>query len=207
MLNSNTVGAIKGNLIRGVALMKQGAYTGPAIDLDTDLKAAGYTEFAIVSSEDGVVFAKSADSNEIKGWGDYTVDEIWSNNAAQITVNIISFKDVNSLKALFGAANVTKVNGIIRVKVKNVSASDRISLVIQGIDKNGKAAILFAREASIDPNFEFTWNDADPVAIPAVFKLYANTASELAELILEDEPAAPPAGGRIASGFDGKDTI
>lgn len=206
MLNSKTVSAIKGNNIRGVALMKLGAYTGPAIDFTTDLKALGYVEFAIVSSEDGVGFAKSADVNKIKGWGDYTVDENWSNNEATITINIISFKDLQSLKFLFGAANVTKVDGVIRVKVKTVGATERISLVIQGIDKNGEAAILFAREASLDPNFEFTWNDADPVSIPAVVNLYAQTDNELAELIFESDDT-PPVGGRVAASSKANDLI
>lgn len=193
MVSNSSVTAIKGNQITGVAYLKAGGFSG-AIDIDSDFDELGFTEFAIVSSEDGIAFSRSADSNEIKAWGDITIDEFWSNNSATITVNIISFKDVNSLKALFGSANVVKrADGVIEVSIKAISASEHVAIAILGVDKNGKDAILYARDAAIDPNFEFTWNDADPVAIPAVFKLFTDKATqELGKMLLDDAPIPAP---------------
>lgn len=200
MVNSSTVTAIKGQTITGQAYLKLGV-DREAVEVETDWEARGYEEFAIVSSEDGIGFGKTADSSLVKGWGDVTHDEIWSNNSASVTVNIISFTDVNSLRALFGSANVTKdASGVTTVKIKATNSSEHVSIAILGLDKNGKTVLLHAGDATIDPNFEFTWNDQDPVAIPAVFNLWKDPLTdEFGTMLIDGEPDAPLPISRTAS--------
>lgn len=185
MISPNTVTAIKGNTISGSIFATLTPFEG-VVDLDTDFTESPWREMGLAQSSEGVSVAKSADSNVVVAWGDNEIDEVYSNTSASVTTNLFSFKSINTLKALFGESNVVKTGSTIRVSCKSTQASDRISIAIVGVDKRGKAAILYCPIASIDPNFEFTWNDTDPVAVPAVFKL-KKKGDIFYELILEDD--------------------
>lgn len=186
MVNSNSVTAIKGNSITGSIFQCDGIYK-ERVDLETDFNTTPWTEMGLASSSDGITVDRSADSNVIVAWGDQEIDELFSNNAATVTINLFSFKDLGTLKALFGKNNVTREGSVIRVSGKGVSTAEKNSIAIVGVDKRGNAAILFCQIAALDPNYSFTWNDTDPVSIPAVFKLYKNERDEFLEMILEED--------------------
>lgn len=192
MVSSNSVTAIKGNAVGGSLYIAEGGYEG-AVSLTTDWDTIA-KELGLASSAEGVALAQSADSNVIVAWGDKEIDELWSNSSVSVTINLFSFKDVNTLKALFGSANVTKTGSTIKVSGRGASSSEKNSIIVVGVDKRGLAAVLFCRIAAIDPNFEFTWNDTDPVAVPAVFKLYKDDAGEFFQMLLEDDATIPGGG-------------
>lgn len=188
MVSNSTVTAIKGNTVTGSLFVFEGEYDG-TVDLDTDF-ATVFKELGLASSSDGVGVARAADSNTVVAWGDNEVDETYSNHTATITINLFSFKSLQTLKTLFGSANVTKTGTTIKVSAKAVNSAEKNSLAIVGVDKNGLAAVLFAKSAAVNPNQEFTWNDTDVVTIPAEFKLYKDKATqEFFQLLLEDAPA------------------
>ena len=176
MVSTNSVSAVKGKLA-GYALIKRGGHTG-TVSADTDWEEEGFLPFALINNENGVGFSRSADSTKITGWGEQDIDEIWSNNAVTTTLNIFSFLDFETLKTLFGADNVTRVGTVTTVSGKGISSAEKNSIVLIGQDKKGNEVIFYAALAAVDPNFEWTWNDTDPVEIAAVFNLYKdpNTA-------------------------------
>ena len=192
-INPNSVSAIKGDAIRGSLHIYDGIYTG-TVEIDTDFEAAGFKELGLASSEEGVSVSISADNSAITAWGDRKLADIYSNSAATVTINLFSFGSSETLRALFGKKNVTVSDGLITVSMKGADAPEQNSLAILGVDRNGQAAVLFARIAAVDPNFEFTWNDADPVSIPAVFNLYKDDENSFGTLLLEteEEPAPEP---------------
>lgn len=193
MVSASDVTAIKGNAIAGSLRAFNGVDpNADEIDIDTDWDTAGYPEFALASSAEGISVAKSADSNVIVAWGDQEIDELFSNNSVNVTINIFSFKSLATLKVLFGKNNVTQTGNVIKVRGRGVSAAEKNSIAIVGVDKNGLAAVLYLEIAAVDPNFEFTWNDTDPVAIPAVFKLYKNAAGDFFQLFLETAAPVTP---------------
>lgn len=207
MVSNNSVTAVKGRVIDGSLLIKRGGHTGP-VTADTDWKAQGFEVFGLASSEEGIGFSRSADSTPVVAWGENQVDEIWSGNAMSTTVNLFSFKNFETLKTLFGAANVTKKGTSIHVSGRDISAAEKSSIVIIGVDKQGQEVIFYAEQAAIDPNFEWTWNDQDPVAIPAVFNLYKSQTTGLRfEMFLEDDEDEVDPAGRVAKFSDESEIV
>lgn len=185
MANSSSVTAIKGNTISGSLAICDGINNVP-VTLLTDFQQSPWKELGLAQSSEGITVDRSADSNVIVAWGDQEIDEIFSNNVVNVTINLFSFKDLTTLQTLFGKKNVKREGNVITVSGKGMSSAEKNSIAIIGVDKLGLAAILYCEIAAVDPNFSFTWNDTDPVAIPAVFKLYKNAEGEFFQMLLEE---------------------
>lgn len=71
-----------------------------------EAQITGFTELGYVS-EDGLTNANTFDSTDIKEWGGSTVLTVESNYSDKFSFKLIETLNVNVLKEIFGAANVT----------------------------------------------------------------------------------------------------
>ena len=105
--------------------------TNATTTLATAFKNLGYV------SEDGVTNSLSKDVTEIKEWGGDTVDTVLTAQTDTFQFTLIESLNTDTLKAIYGDANVTESSGAITVTVKADEAPSGV-WVIDMIQKGNK---------------------------------------------------------------------
>lgn len=105
--------------------------TNATTTLATAFKNLGYV------SEDGVTNSLSKDVTEIKEWGGDTVDTVLTAQTDTFQFTLIESLNTDTLKAVYGDANVTESSGAITVTVKAAEAPSGV-WVIDMIQKGNK---------------------------------------------------------------------
>lgn len=105
--------------------------TNATTTLATAFKNLGYV------SEDGVTNSLSKDVTEIKEWGGDTVDTVLTAQTDKFQFTLIESLNTDTLKAVYGDANVTESSGAITVTVKAAEAPSGV-WVIDMIQKGNK---------------------------------------------------------------------
>ena len=105
--------------------------TNATTTLATAFKNLGYV------SEDGVTNSLSKDVTEIKEWGGDTVDTVLTAQTDTFQFTLIESLNTDTLKAIYGDANVTESSGAITVTVKAAEAPSGV-WVIDMIQKGNK---------------------------------------------------------------------
>jgi len=105
--------------------------TNATTTLATSFKNLGYV------SEDGVTNSLSKDVTEIKEWGGDTVDTVLTAQTDTFQFTLIESLNTDTLKAVYGDANVTESSGAITVTVKAAEAPSGV-WVIDMIQKGNK---------------------------------------------------------------------
>ena len=105
--------------------------TNATTTLATAFKNLGYV------SEDGVTNSLSKDVTEIKEWGGDTVDTVLTAQTDTFQFTLIESLNTDTLKAVYGDANVTESSGAITVTVKADEAPSGV-WVIDMIQKGNK---------------------------------------------------------------------
>ena len=105
--------------------------TNATTTLATSFKNLGYV------SEDGVTNSLSKDVTEIKEWGGDTVDTVLTAQTDTFQFTLIESLNTDTLKAVYGDANVTESSGAITVTVKADEAPSGV-WVIDMIQKGNK---------------------------------------------------------------------
>lgn len=105
--------------------------TNATSTLATAFKNLGYV------SEDGVTNSLSKDVTEIKEWGGDTVDTVLTAQTDTFQFTLIESLNTDTLKAVYGDANVTESSGAITVTVKAAEAPSGV-WVIDMIQKGNK---------------------------------------------------------------------
>ena len=105
--------------------------TNATTTLATAFKNLGYV------SEDGVTNSLSKDVTEIKEWGGDTIDTVLTAQTDTFQFTLIESLNTDTLKAVYGDANVTESSGAITVTVKAAEAPSGV-WVIDMIQKGNK---------------------------------------------------------------------
>ena len=105
--------------------------TNATTTLATAFKNLGYV------SEDGVTNSLSKDVTEIKEWGGDTVDTVLTTLTDTFQFTLIESLNTDTLKAVYGDANVAESSGAITVTVKAAEAPSGV-WVIDMIQKGNK---------------------------------------------------------------------
>ena len=105
--------------------------TNATTTLATAFKNLGYV------SEDGVTNSLSKDVTEIKEWGGDTVDTVLTAQTDTFQFTLIESLNTDTLKAVYGDANVSESSGAITVTVKAAEAPSGV-WVIDMIQKGNK---------------------------------------------------------------------
>ena len=111
----------KANVTTGKRRTAGGIYWAPpGTTLPTDASTALAAAFKTVGyiGEDGVTNSKDRETVEIKEWGGETVMSEVVSQSETYQYKALEYLNVDVLKAVFGAENVTESNGAITVIVK-----------------------------------------------------------------------------------------
>lgn len=128
------------NVTTGVRRVDGGIYAAPlgttlptdaSSQLDTAFKNVGYL------SEDGMTNSISKSSTEIKEWGGDVVLAVQTGQTDKFKFKFIESLNVDTLKAVFGASNVTETNGALTVKVNATDTGEK-SYVIDMVQSDGR---------------------------------------------------------------------
>lgn len=128
------------NVTTGKRRIDGGVYRAPiGTTLPTDATTALAAAFKNLGycSEDGVTNTISRETTEIKEWGGDTVDSVLTGQSDLFKFKSIEALNVDTLKMVFGDANVTETNGAVTVNVK-AAESDAAVYVIDMILKDNR---------------------------------------------------------------------
>lgn len=129
--------------------------------------AAAYVNMGYIS-EDGYVISTETDTQEIKAWGGDTVLTGQSSFSESHTVNFIE-TNVNTLKAIYGASNVTTAGNVITVKSTSKELPECV-LVVELLLTGGRVRRVVVPHAKIaDRSMEITFSDDEAITYPAKF--------------------------------------
>lgn len=137
--------------------------------LDAAFKCLGY------ASEDGVTNDNSPSSETVKAWGGDTVLSMQTDRADTFGVTLIEAMNVDVLKTIYGASNVTESSGAITVKA---TAEDmpRGEWVFEMILKGGKAKRIVIPDGSISDLGTITYKDDEAVGYEITITAVPDTA-------------------------------
>lgn len=128
------------NVTTGKRRVDGGIYRAPlGTTLPTDAStslAAAFKNIGYVA-EDGVTNTVSRETTDIKEWGGDVVDSVMTAQTDTFKFKSIEALNVDLLKTVFGAANVTESSGAITINVK-ATESDAAIFVIDMIMKNNR---------------------------------------------------------------------
>lgn len=125
-------------------------------------------------SEDGYVQSIETDTAEVNAWGGDRVLTAQSSYAETHTVNFIE-TNINTLKAIYGASNVTETAGKITVNAK-ATPLDECVVVIELALTGGRVKRVVIPHAKIaDRSGDISYTDGDAVAYPAKFSASPDT--------------------------------
>lgn len=128
------------NVTTGKRRVDGGIYFAPAgttapTDATTTL-ASAFKNLGYIS-EDGVTNTLSKETSEIKEWGGDTVDVVLTAQSDLFKFQFIESLNTDTLKCIYGTANVTESLGAITVKVNAADAPSGV-YVIDMIQKGGR---------------------------------------------------------------------
>lgn len=126
--------------------------------LDTSIFAPlGYV------SEDGLTNGTELESTDVKAWGGDTVLNIQTSKNDTFSFTLIEVLNVDVLKFVYGAANVTgDLENGLTVKVNNADV-DEVALVIDMILRDNTSKRIVIPDCKISEVGDITYSDGDPV--------------------------------------------
>lgn len=129
--------------------------------------AAAYTNMGYIS-EDGYVISTETDIQEVTAWGGDVVLTAQSSFKETHTVNFIE-TNINTLKAIYGASNVTQSGNTITVNSTSKELPECV-LVVELLLTGGRIRRVVVPHAKIaDRSMEITFSDTAAIAYPAKF--------------------------------------
>lgn len=134
--------------------------------LNEAFKSVGYI------SEDGVTNTISKSSETINSWGKLPVLTVLSEQTDEFKFTMISPRNEEALKLVFGASNVTVDDGAISVKV-NAAEPDEVAVVIEMIVA-GKAKRIIVPRGKLTDLGDIVYSDTEAIG-------YEVTVSALAD--------------------------
>ena len=125
-------------------------------------------------SEDGYVQSIETDTEEVKAWGGDTVLTAQSSYKETHTVNFIE-TNADTLKVIYGAANVTEAGNTITVHSTGKELSEWVLVIEIALTGGRVRRIVVPRAKLVDRSGDITFSDSDAIAYPAKFSAQPNT--------------------------------
>lgn len=125
--------------------------------LDAAFNCLGYV------SDAGVVNSTSIESNKIKAWGGDTVLVIFTSKEDTYKFTLIEVKNIDVLKFVYGADNVSGTLETGFTVAANNSQPDEVSLVIDMIMSDNTAKRVVIPTASISEIGDITYSDEEAI--------------------------------------------
>ena len=139
----------------------------------TTALAAAYKSMGYIS-EDGYVQSIETDTEEVKAWGGDTVLTAQSSYSETHTVNFIETK-VDTLKAIYGAANVSEAGNLITVHSTGKELSECVLVIELALTGGRVRRVVVPRAKLVDRSGDITFSDSDAIAYPAKFAANPNS--------------------------------
>lgn len=133
----------------------------------TTALASAYVNMGYIS-EDGYVQSIETDTEEVKAWGGDTVLTAQSSYKETHTVNFIE-TNVNTLKAIYGTANVTENDGKITVNAKSTPLDECVVVIELALTGGRIKRVVIPHAKIADRSGDITYSDTEAVTYPAKF--------------------------------------
>ena len=163
---SNVTGtANAANVTTGTRRFDGGIYIAPLgttlpTDASTDLGAA-FKNLGYVS-EDGVTNSLSVTSKDIKEWGGDTVMTVKTGQNDTFKLKYIESMNLEVLKSIYGAENVTEADGAVTVKVNAKDAGAAV-YVIDMAQNGGRLKRIVIPRGSVSALGDIVYKNDTPV--------------------------------------------
>ena len=130
--------------------------TDASTDLGADYKNLGYV------SEDGVTNSLSVTSKDIKEWGGDTVMTVKTGQNDTFKLKYIESMNLEVLKSIYGAENVTESNGAVTVKVNAKDAGAAV-YVIDMAQNGGRLKRIVIPRGTVSALGDIVYKNDTPV--------------------------------------------
>lgn len=144
--------------------------TDESTTLNAAFKSIGYI------SDDGVTNSQSISSEEVKSWGGTVVATAITEMQDDFKWTMISPRNVEALKVVFGDANVTENSGKISIK-KNATEPAAHSFVIEMIVA-GVATRIVIPNGKLKELGDVNYNDSDALGFEVTIAALANASND-----------------------------
>ena len=148
----------------------------PPTDAVTAL-AEGFAGMGYVS-EDGVTQSQEVNSEEVKAWGGDTVLVTEDDKSETWKLTFIEMMNINVLKEIFGADNVTGTLETGIAIASGTEAHETRCWVIDMILKGGALKRTVIPKGVITEIGDVVYNDTDPVGYPVTIKATSDSAGK-----------------------------
>lgn len=133
----------------------------------TTALAAAFKNMGYIS-EDGYVQSIETDTESITAWGGDTVLTAQSSYAETHTVNFIE-TNVDTLKTIYGDANVTEASGKITVHSKGTELAECVVVIELALTGGRVKRVVIPRAKIADRSGDIAYSDTDAISYPAAF--------------------------------------
>ena len=130
--------------------------------LDAAFKNMGYI------SEDGYTQSTETETQDIKDWNGRTVLTGQSGYTETHTVNFIE-TNIDTLKVVYGAANVTQAGNLITVKSNGAELEEHVVVIEIALTGGRVRRIVIPKAKIADRSGEITYNATSAISYPAKF--------------------------------------
>lgn len=161
------------NVSTGKPNIAGAVYVGPktaTAPTSADGALTGFTCLGYVS-EDGLENANDMDVSAIKAWGGAIVYRSLTELNDNFKLTLIESENVEVLKAVYGADNVTDSDGAIVVDVKASDPEEMIWVFDLSL-RGGKAKRIVIPSGAITSRDAITYNDSDAIAYGITVSAY-----------------------------------
>ena len=137
--------------------------------LNSAFKNLGYV------SEDGVTNTLSRSTTDIKEWGGDVIDTVVTEQGDAFKTKFMEALNVDLLKQIFGASNVTESSGAITVKVQNANLTPAI-YVIDMAQKGGRLKRIVIPNGKLAEVGDIVYKGTEAVAYDVTIKAALDSA-------------------------------
>lgn len=139
--------------------------TDASTALDSAFKNLGYV------SEDGVTNSLGTETTDIKEWGGHVVDVVDTDQTDEFKYKLIESLNVDVLKTIFGADNVTVTqnSGDIAIQVKGISNAAKVYVIDMAM-KGGRLKRIVIPSGKITGLGDVVYKNNEAVAYDLTIK-------------------------------------
>ena len=150
------------------------APAGTAVPTDgTTALSGSYINMGYIS-EDGYTFNMETDTSEVKEWNGRTVLTDQSSYTETHTVNFLE-TNINTLKVIYGAGNVTQNANIITVKSTGAALEEHVVVIELALTGGRIKRIVIPKAKIADRSGEITYSATEAIKYPAKFSASPDT--------------------------------